>query len=70
MAKHPDNQPQTADRKRLLLPQEVAETLAVHRKTVDRWTKEGKIATVRLSDKIIRFREEDVDTFVEQSISK
>lgn len=60
----------TTERKRLLLPQEVAEVLSVHRRTVDRWTKEGRLPTVRLSDKIIRFREEDVETFVQESISR
>jgi excisionase family DNA binding protein len=50
---------------RLLTTREVADRLRVNAETVLRWHRRGDLPSVRLSTRAIRFRETDVEAFVE-----
>ena len=54
----------TKTKTRLLRPTEVADRLQVHRRTLDEWTRAGKIPAVKLSPRIVRYRAEDVEQLV------
>ena len=45
----------------LMTPDEVAEVLRVSKETVLRWARSGKLPSLPLAGRIIRFRQEDVD---------
>lgn len=49
----------------LLSPEQVATKLGVSRKTVDRRWREWGLRRVQLSARAVRFRERDVDNFIE-----
>lgn len=54
----------------LLRAERVAALLSVDRRTVYRWAEQGVLPSVRLSAKVLRFRREDVATFVSGRESK
>ncbi len=49
----------------LLLPHEVAEKLRVDPKTVTRWAKAGKLASIRTPGGHRRYKASEVDVFAE-----
>jgi excisionase family DNA binding protein len=51
---------------RLLTARELADRLGVSVETVLRWARRGKLPAVYLSSRAIRFREDDVDTWLEE----
>ena len=53
----------------LLRASDVARLLSVSARAVYRWAESGELASVRLSDRAVRFREEDVAEFVGASVS-
>lgn len=52
---------------RLLTAQEVANILSVHLTTIGRWTRLGKLKSVKF-DRAIRYRNEDVEDFINSNI--
>jgi excisionase family DNA binding protein len=50
----------------LLTARHVAELLAVSAETVLRWTRRGELPAIRLPGGAIRFRQEDLDAWLEQ----
>jgi excisionase family DNA binding protein len=48
----------------LLRASEVAELLSVDKRTAYRWAWEGRIPSVRLSDKVLRFDREAVEAWI------
>lgn len=50
--------------KPLLTAEQVAEVFAVHRNTVFKWVRDGKLTPVRMSRGVIRFSPEEVDRIV------
>ena len=58
-----------SDRHNLLRPSEVAEQLKVTVATLESWrTRGGPLPFIRLSGRAVRYRQSDVDAFVEQSL--
>ena len=51
---------------RLLTAREVASVLAVSTETVLRWTRAGKLPAIRLPGGAIRFREAEVEAWLEE----
>jgi excisionase family DNA binding protein len=51
---------------RLLTARELAERLGVSTETVLRWARRGRLPAVYLSSRAIRFREADIDAWLEQ----
>jgi excisionase family DNA binding protein len=51
---------------KLLTKRIVAEALVVTPRCVERWVKSGKLPAVKLSARAIRFRERDVERFIEE----
>ena len=51
---------------RLLTGREVADMLGVSNKTVLRWALEGELPSIRLSNRAIRFREGEIDRWIEE----
>ena len=49
---------------RLLTVPDVAEQLHVGRSTVYRWVATGQLASVRLSGRTLRFRQDDIERFI------
>jgi excisionase family DNA binding protein len=59
------------DRERLLTTRELAEFLGVIPETVLRWVRRGQLPAIKLPSGAIRFRESDVDAWLEaRSTSK
>jgi excisionase family DNA binding protein len=50
-----------------LKPEDVAAHFGVEPVTVLDWVKQGKLTALKLSGKVIRFRESDVARFIERS---
>jgi len=51
----------------LLTLDEVAETLKVHKETLRRWDKSGKLKAVRISSRgDRRYRREDIENYIQQ----
>lgn len=48
----------------LLTAEDVAKRLNVHTETVRRWTRDGKLPAVRLPNRAVRFRSEDVEALL------
>lgn len=55
--------------KKVLTQREAGEYLSVSPLTVARWTKEGKLTHVRMG-RLIRYRLEDLDAFLEENASQ
>jgi excisionase family DNA binding protein len=55
---------------RLLTARQVADQLGLSVETVLRWARQGRIPAVYLSNRAIRFRQDDVDAYVEQVSSR
>lgn len=51
---------------RLLTVREVAQLLGVSTETILRWTRAGKLPAIRLSSNALRFREEDLDAWMDE----
>lgn len=51
----------------LLTRNEVARRLSLSTRTLDRWTREGRLSSVVLGSRSIRFHESEVDRLVSQS---
>jgi excisionase family DNA binding protein len=51
---------------RLLTGREVADQLGVSTKTVLRWALDGRLPSIRLSNRAIRFRETELDAWLAQ----
>jgi excisionase family DNA binding protein len=51
---------------RLLTARQVADQLSVSTETVLRWTRAGKLSAIRLPGGAIRFRESDLDAWLEE----
>jgi len=51
---------------RLMTTREVAERLRISVETVLRWYHAGELPGVRLGAKVIRFRESEIETWIEQ----
>lgn len=49
---------------RLLTPHEVAKQLGVSVEAVLRWARNGKLPSIRLSSRAIRFRESAIDKWI------
>jgi excisionase family DNA binding protein len=49
-----------------LTVKEGADYLRVHPQTLRRWIKAGKVRVYRINRRIIRFRKEDLDSFIER----
>lgn len=58
------SQPVTAAPEQLLTSKQAARHLQVTDKTLLRWCQLGKLPFSRLSDKTLRFRQQDIDQFV------
>ena len=54
--------------KPLLIPKEVQEILQISPRTLHRWTKAGRIQSVRLASGSIRYRPEDVESLIKKSL--
>ena len=52
----------------LLTVKEVANMLKIHESTVYAWASQGKIPSVTLSRKALRFREKDLQEFIESKL--
>jgi DNA (cytosine-5)-methyltransferase 1 len=51
----------------LLTLEEAAKTLKVHKETLRRWDKSGKLPAVKVSDRgDRRYKSEDIEKFIEQ----
>lgn len=48
----------------LLSRREVSQRLAVHPDTLIRWTKNGRLPSVKLSARCVRYRESEVEDFL------
>jgi excisionase family DNA binding protein len=51
---------------RLLTPQEVSEALQVHRGSVYRWIREGRLPAKRMTGRQFRIRREDVQELFDE----
>jgi excisionase family DNA binding protein len=51
-------------RKELLTAEDVAQLLNIKKRTLLRWARDGKIERVRISPKVILFRDEAIEGFV------
>jgi excisionase family DNA binding protein len=51
---------------RLLTARELAEMLAVSPETILRWTRRGELRAIRLPGRAIRYREAEVEEWLEQ----
>jgi excisionase family DNA binding protein len=51
---------------RLLTAREVADLLGVSAETVLRWTRAGKLPSIKLPGGAIRFREEEIESWIGQ----
>ena len=54
---------------RLLTTREVADRLGLAPETVLRWARRGRLSAVYLSSRAVRFREDDLDGWLEQRTS-
>lgn len=54
----------------LLTAAQVATELNVHKSTVYDWFNRGELVGVKLGSKCIRFRQEDVDRFIEDRVEQ
>jgi len=52
----------------VMTPQQVAEHLQVHVKTVYEWINDGKLQAAKLGPRSLRIRKEDVDSFLEERL--
>lgn len=50
---------------RLLSRRQVAKKLNVHYESVGRWERAGKLPAIKLGPRCTRYREEDVESFLE-----
>jgi excisionase family DNA binding protein len=50
---------------RLLTARDVGDRLGLSIETVLRWARQGKLPAVYLSSRAVRFREADIDAFIE-----
>jgi excisionase family DNA binding protein len=48
----------------LVKPSQVCRELGISRRTLNEWAREGRIATVRLSARVLRVRRSDLAAFV------
>jgi len=48
----------------LLTISEVCQLLKVSKRTVQRWSKNGRLRPIRLSSRIIRFKKSDIERFL------
>ncbi len=55
---------------KLLTAREVAEVVGVHTETVLRWTRDGKLLAIRLPGGGLRYREERLHAWLEESVSR
>jgi excisionase family DNA binding protein len=55
---------------RFLTARQVADRLGVAPDTILRWTRRGELPAVNLPNRAIRFRQDDVDAYVEQVSSR
>jgi excisionase family DNA binding protein len=53
---------------KLLTPEDVASLLAVDKRTVLKWARDGKLGRVKISGKVILFTSESVNLFVKSKI--
>jgi excisionase family DNA binding protein len=53
--------------KKMVSPQEAADQLSVDRDTIFRWIREGKLAASKLSPRIVRIRQSDIDALIQRS---
>jgi len=51
---------------RLVTSRQLADQLAVSTETVLRWTRDGKLPAIRLPGGAIRYRESDLDAWIEE----
>jgi excisionase family DNA binding protein len=54
----------TTDIENLLTLNEVAASLRIHKTTLRRWIREGKVTPVRLSDKVVRVRLQELERLI------
>lgn len=50
----------------LLTVEQVAEKLQLHRDTVRRYIREGKLPSVRVSATVVRVKQSDLDKFIQE----
>lgn len=53
--------------KKLMTGKQVADRLAVDPRTVRRWSAEGKLTRIRLSPRVIRYDEAEVQALIEDN---
>lgn len=53
---------------RLLTVEEAASTLSVKRSTLYQWAREGRLPSVKLLGRALRFRESDLQKLIKQSV--
>jgi excisionase family DNA binding protein len=58
------------DRKELMTAAQAAKLLHVSQKTILKWAREGKLEPVKLSNKIVLFEQESIDTFLLSKTNK
>lgn len=58
------------DKEELLTPQEVARLLKVDKRTIYYWIGRGLITYVRVNKKVVRFRLQDVEFFLQKYLVK
>jgi predicted site-specific integrase-resolvase len=51
---------------RIYTPQQLAEILSIDVKTLRKYSKEGKIKSIRISPRVIRYRQADLNTFLDE----
>jgi excisionase family DNA binding protein len=58
------------ERKELLTAADAANLLHISQKTILKWAREGKIERVKVSNKIVLFEQESIDTFLLSKTNK
>jgi excisionase family DNA binding protein len=54
----------------LLTIREAAKHLRVHRKTLERWIRQGELPVIRLNSRTFRLRQTELEAWIEQRVGQ